>query len=53
MENGLQADDDEFVEVFEYTLEELEGFEKSQRIHDLKTSYAIQYLKLRSDQGTF
>ncbi|HHU20297.1 MAG TPA: NUDIX hydrolase [Bacilli bacterium] len=53
VENGLQADDDEFVEVFEYTLEELAGFEKSQRIHDLKTSYAIQYLKLRNDKGTF
>ncbi|NMA90560.1 MAG: NUDIX hydrolase [Amphibacillus sp.] len=46
VENGRQLDEDEFVEVYEYTIEELEMFEKSQRIHDIKTSYAIQYLKL-------
>lgn len=46
--NGRETDDDEFVEVFEYGLDELVNFEATQRIHDIKTSYAIQYLKLNN-----
>lgn len=49
-ENGRQTDDDEFVEVFEYNLDQLEAFEASQRIHDVKTIYALQYLKLNQKQ---
>lgn len=45
--SGRELDEDEFVEVFEYPLDQLEELETSQRIHDLKTSYAIQYLKLQ------
>lgn len=51
VEDGLQTDEDEFVEVFEYTLKELEAFEKSQRIHDVKTIHAIQYLQLQQYKG--
>lgn len=51
VEDGLQTDEDEFVEVFEYTLKELEAFEKSKRIHDVKTIHAIQYLKLQQNKG--
>ncbi|WP_067836703.1 NUDIX domain-containing protein [Amphibacillus sediminis] len=45
---GLALDEDEFVEVQEYSLSELEALQQSERIHDAKTIYAIQFLKLRN-----
>jgi len=45
--SGRKLDEDEFVEVVEYRLEQLDELVASQRIHDLKTIYAIQYLKLQ------
>lgn len=40
-------DEDEFLECQSYSMEELDQLVKDQRIHDLKTMYALQYLKLR------
>ncbi|MFC0558218.1 NUDIX hydrolase [Halalkalibacter alkalisediminis] len=48
LEKGLsQTDDDEFLDVLEVTLEEAEQMVNNQTIHDAKTAYAIQYLKMR------
>ncbi|MFC5714111.1 NUDIX hydrolase [Thalassorhabdus alkalitolerans] len=49
---GLMAgtagtDEDEFVDVLEVTLEEAEELMEKQEIHDAKTAYALQYLKLK------
>jgi ADP-ribose pyrophosphatase len=46
-ENAKAADEDEFVELMEITLEEAEQFIKENKIADAKTIYAIQYLKLK------
>lgn len=40
-------DEDEFLDCETYTMEELDQLVKDERIHDLKTMYALQYLKLR------
>jgi ADP-ribose pyrophosphatase len=42
-----QAEEDEFLDVLELTLEEAEKLEKSQDIYDAKTSYALLYLKIQ------
>lgn len=42
----VAGDDDEFVELITLTLEEAEQYMKEQKIHDAKTVYAIQYLKM-------
>lgn len=47
LEKSVAGDEDEFVELLELSIEEAEQFEKEQRIHDAKTSYALLYLKLR------
>ncbi len=43
----VNRDDDEFLDVLEVTLEEAEALIEKQLIHDAKTVYAIQYLKLK------
>ncbi|RFU69184.1 NUDIX hydrolase [Bacillus sp. V59.32b] len=46
-ENAAPGDEDEFVEVYELTLEEAEQYMKEGKIRDAKTAYAVQYLQLR------
>ncbi|EMA6341446.1 NUDIX hydrolase [Bacillus cytotoxicus] len=46
-ENKAALDEDEFVELMEVSLEEAISFVKSQRIHDAKTMFAVQYLQLQ------
>ncbi|MDQ0219068.1 NUDIX hydrolase [Peribacillus cavernae] len=46
-ENAAPCDEDEFVEVYELSLEEAELYMKEGRICDAKTAYAVQYLQLR------
>ena len=46
VEEGLVADDDEFVELMEVTLEEAEQLAKDERIFDAKTLWALQYIRL-------
>ncbi|OIJ10737.1 ADP-ribose pyrophosphatase [Anaerobacillus alkalilacustris] len=47
MELGeVNCDEDEFLEVIEVTLDEAEELIEKQVIHDAKTVFAIQYLKL-------
>ncbi|MGE6258912.1 NUDIX domain-containing protein [Heyndrickxia sporothermodurans] len=46
-ENPKSADEDEFVELIEATLEEAIQLIKEQKIYDAKTAYAIQYLQLK------
>lgn len=46
VENRREPDEDEFVAVYEYPFDQLVDLEKKQRIHDLKTSFALQYLKI-------
>jgi len=48
-ENRLEPNEDEFVEVVECGIDQLDDLERSQRIHDIKTSYAISYLKLNAN----
>lgn len=45
-EDKLEADDDEFVELMEVTIEEAEKLIDEQKIYDAKTIFAIQWLKL-------
>ncbi|MDC3415441.1 NUDIX hydrolase [Aquibacillus salsiterrae] len=40
-------DEDEFVELVELSLQEAESYMEQQKIHDAKTAYAINYLKLK------
>ncbi|PPA71319.1 NUDIX hydrolase [Jeotgalibacillus proteolyticus] len=47
IENAKGADEDEFVELHEITLEEAEECVADQRIFDAKTAYAVQYLRLQ------
>ncbi|SEN40706.1 ADP-ribose pyrophosphatase [Amphibacillus marinus] len=47
LEESRALDEDEFVQVLELSLEELEQLQNDQRVHDAKTVYAIQFLKLR------
>ena len=51
MEVKAELDEDEFVDVVEVTLEEALSFIQNQQIYDAKTSYAIQYLQLKSALG--
>ncbi|MFC0473377.1 NUDIX hydrolase [Halalkalibacter kiskunsagensis] len=48
LEKGFtNMDDDEFLDILEVTLEEAEQMIEDQMIHDAKTVYAVQYLKMR------
>lgn len=49
-ENPKGADEDEFVELIEATLEEATQLVIEQKIYDAKTAYAIQYLQLKEAQ---
>lgn len=49
-ENPRSADEDEFVELIEVSLEEAIQLVKEQKIFDAKTAYAIQYLQLKEAQ---
>ncbi|WP_062046495.1 NUDIX hydrolase [Bacillus sp. JCM 19034] len=42
------TDDDEFIDVLEVTLDEAEKLIEEQQIHDAKTMYAIQYVRLHN-----
>ncbi|WP_100010733.1 NUDIX hydrolase [Lentibacillus sediminis] len=44
LEYPASADEDEFVEVLELTLDEAKQYVEGERIHDAKTNYAILYL---------
>jgi ADP-ribose pyrophosphatase len=46
VEEGLTADEDEFVELMEVTIEEAEQLLKEDRIYDAKTMWALQYVRL-------
>lgn len=46
LENSAELDEDEFVEIFELTLDECLTELQKGSIHDAKTCYAIQYLQL-------
>jgi ADP-ribose pyrophosphatase len=45
-ENPASADEDEFVNLMEVTLDEALQLVKEKKIHDAKTVYAVQYLQL-------
>ncbi|BCB04612.1 NUDIX hydrolase [Bacillus sp. KH172YL63] len=47
IEESREADEDEFVELIEVTVEEAEKLIEEKRIYDAKTAYAVQYLKLQ------
>lgn len=51
-ENPLPADEDEFVELLEVSLEEAEQLVKDKLIYDAKTAFAIQYLQLKKASTT-
>lgn len=46
-ENAAGLDEDEFVNLLEYTLEEAVQAIKEKRIYDAKTVFAVQYLQLQ------
>ena len=46
IENAAMADEDEFVELLEVTLEEAEQMVAEQKIYDAKTAFAVLWLKL-------
>ncbi|WP_144460304.1 NUDIX domain-containing protein [Siminovitchia fortis] len=46
VENPADGDEDEFVELFELTLEEALECMRNERIYDAKTLFAVQYLQL-------
>lgn len=50
-ENPATADEDEFVNLMEVTLEEAIQLIKDQKIYDAKTAYAVQYLQLQEALG--
>ncbi|TRM12633.1 NUDIX hydrolase [Lentibacillus cibarius] len=45
VDDAAAADEDEFVERVELTLEEAKQYVNEQKIHDAKTNYAILYLE--------
>ncbi|MBS4217244.1 NUDIX hydrolase [Bacillus sp. FJAT-49711] len=47
IDNPKIGDEDEFVELYEITLEEALQFVLDKRIYDAKTAYAVLYLQLR------
>lgn len=52
LEKGTIArDEDEFLDVIEVTLEEAEQLIREEKIHDAKTIYAVQYLKMKAIQN--
>lgn len=46
LEEKVPGDDDEFIEIREFTLEEAVQLVQEQRIHDAKSNYAVLYLQL-------
>ena len=46
IENKAALDEDEFVEVYEVTLEEAEEMVNNQKIYDAKTAFAVLWMKL-------
>lgn len=46
VENPLNGDDDEFVELFEVTLDEALQYIHDKRIYDAKTVFAVQFMEL-------
>ncbi|PLT34800.1 NUDIX hydrolase [Bacillus sp. V5-8f] len=50
-QNAASVDEDEFVEVYELSLEEAEQYMEEGKIRDAKTAYAVQYLQLRKALG--
>lgn len=46
VENPLDGDDDEFVDLYEVTLEEALQYINDKRIHDAKTVFAVQFMQL-------
>ena len=46
IENKAALDEDEFVEVYEVTLEEAEELMNNQKIYDAKTAFAVVWMKL-------
>lgn len=46
LDEPVQGDEDEFVELLHLTIEEAEAYMKEEKIHDAKTMYAIQYIKM-------
>ncbi|WHY75953.1 NUDIX hydrolase [Neobacillus sp. WH10] len=46
-ENAADLDEDEFVNLEELTLEEVDQYVKEQKIYDAKTIFAVQYLQLQ------
>ncbi|WP_456274155.1 NUDIX domain-containing protein [Bacillus sp. AK031] len=50
IENASGADEDEFVELLEISLQEAQQMIEEQRIYDAKTAYAVQYLQLKEVQ---
>lgn len=48
LEKGHSApDEDEFLDVMEVSLEEAEEMVRNEIIHDVKTVFAVQYMKMR------
>ncbi|WEG18202.1 NUDIX hydrolase [Alkalihalophilus pseudofirmus] len=47
----VSRDEDEFLDVVEVTLEEAVEMVRDERIHDAKTAYAIQYMRLMKYLG--
>ncbi|WP_138416830.1 NUDIX hydrolase [Aquibacillus sediminis] len=47
LEEKKAMDEDEFVELMEVSLEEAEQLIREERIHDVKTAYAILYLQAK------
>jgi ADP-ribose pyrophosphatase len=47
LENASAADEDEFVELLEVSLDEAQKLIEERRIYDAKTAYAVQYLQLQ------
>jgi ADP-ribose pyrophosphatase len=45
---NVDTDEDEFVELMEVTLEEAEELIRRREIYDAKTTYAVQFLKLKA-----
>ncbi len=48
VEEGLVADEDEFVDLLEVTIEEAEQLVKESRVFDAKTLWALQYVRLKA-----
>ena len=50
IEHKAELDEDEFVSLMEVTLEEAEQMVKEQKIYDVKTAFAVLWLKLQQNQ---